>query len=654
MEGSIRFCDACGAANRIDGKFCARCGRALLSFDDGCALSVLAASHLLRQRYRVLKKLGEGGFGAIYQVEDLSFSSALRAVKEMRLYHIDPQEMGEAIAAFKQEAMLLAGLMHPNLPRIYDHFEERGRWYLVMDYVEGETLERLLEQSPEKKFAVQQILPWAMQLCAVLGYLHGHQPPIIFRDLKPANIMLTAEEHLYLVDFGIARLFKTGQTNDTIAMGTPGYAAPEQYGKTQTTEQADIYALGATLHHLISGRDPGVLPFQFPPLDLQQERLETLIMQMVEPRQEKRPANVQMIKQELQNVVQQLWQPSTLAASQVKRTTGASQASGTSGPLKSGASRAQANSGELFIFREHQNAVNALIWLPDSIHVVSAGPSSIAGAGLHCWDSRTGQVFFSASDYTCGLTGSPKYRIAFGTEQGLQVRVVPTGEVLYAASALGNFSLSGLQALAWSPDGAYLACGTDNGAVVLWDVVSHSIFARSRLHGSEIHSCAWSPDSKQLVLGCDDARMCVLRIAHKTSMLQRKSQPLLEHVFTYAGNDVSCVTVVAWSPDGKHISGNMGGKIYVARLSDGTGRWFGDGEATVKAVAWSADGQYVVSGGSDGAVRVWEAATGNVVVTYRGHTEGINAVAWSADGEFIVSGGRDCSVRVWGRPDGIF
>lgn len=361
-----------------------------------------------------------------------------------------------------------------------------------------------------------------------------------------------------------------------------------------------------------------------------------------------------MIKQELQSLAQQPWQASSLVASpapfQALEAAVPSHTLPASTQLTPGTSKAQASSSALFTFQGHQSAVSALIWLPDSMHVVSAGPSSIEGSGLLCWNISTGQVLFSSSDYSCALTGSPKSRIAFGTEEGLQVRAFPTGEVLYSASVLGNFSLTGLRALAWSPGGAYLACGTDNGTVVLWDVVSHNIFARMRLHGSEIHSLAWSPDSTQLVLGCDDAKMCVLCITHKTNRLQKKPQPTLEQACTFAGNYLSGVAAVAWSPDGKYIIGNIGGRIYATHPSGGTGRWFDDTKSTVNAVAWSPDSKYIVSGHNDQVLRVWGADAGSIVTAYTGHTERINAVAWSPDGKYIVSGSQDHSVRVWQWP----
>ncbi len=223
---------------------------------------------------------------------------------------MSPQEIIEATENFKREALLLAGLTHPNLPSIYDHFSEAGRWYLVMDFIEGETLEERLNKEPEGRLSVEEAQRIGIQLCTVLGYLHGRQPPIIFRDLKPANIMMTPDGHLYLIDFGIARHFKPGQAKDTIAFGSPGYAAPEQYGKAQTTARSDIYSLGANLHQLLTGIDPSQTPFQFAPLQ-QQGRptppgLESLIMQMLEMNESKRPDSMITIKQQLQSIDAQL------------------------------------------------------------------------------------------------------------------------------------------------------------------------------------------------------------------------------------------------------------------------------------------------------------------------------------------------------------
>lgn len=314
MTQSRRFCDKCGAANRSTGKFCVACGKPLSIYASktlSATMGLLTNTTLLKQRYRIVRKIGEGGFSAVYLAEDIMFNAAPRVIKEMSIQvsgsqPLDPQELQQSIEAFKQEAMLLASLTHPNLPRIYDHFEEQQRWYIVMDYIEGQTLEMMLKTAPAGKLELPLVLHIANQLCTVLNYLHTRQPPIIFRDLKPANIMITEDEHIYLIDFGIARLFKTGQAKDTIALGTPGYAAPEQFGRAQSTALTDIYGFGATLHHLLSGRDPSNEPFQFPALVLDQypagPDLAALIQRMVALQKDQRPASIQEIKQILQKL----------------------------------------------------------------------------------------------------------------------------------------------------------------------------------------------------------------------------------------------------------------------------------------------------------------------------------------------------------------
>jgi serine/threonine protein kinase len=205
--------------------------------------------------------------GAVYLVSDQRLAGKQYALKEMSDQAIaDPAERQAALEAFQQEAAMLAALNHANLPQVTDYFTEGGNQYLVMEYVQGQTLEKKLEaaRGPLPEPVVRR---YAEQLCDVLVYLHGQRPPIIFRDLKPANIMvLPGDKQIKLIDFGIARHFKPGKSKDTQAMGTPGYAAPEQYGKGQSDARTDLYAFGATLHHAITGRDPSTEPFKFPPV----------------------------------------------------------------------------------------------------------------------------------------------------------------------------------------------------------------------------------------------------------------------------------------------------------------------------------------------------------------------------------------------------
>src|SRR5450759_1224641 len=301
MTLSPTYCSECGAQNVPGAKFCVTCGHVMHipeadaphSTITSPGTGLLPQDSLLNKRYRILKLAGTGGMGAVYKGEDAPYGDRPVAIKEMRQSSLNPQELEIATEQFKVEAIMLARLQHPSLPRIYDHFLEGNRWYLVMDFIDGETLDERLRRTPGRQLPPPEALDIGIQLCKVLDYLHKRQPPVVFRDLKPSNVMLTPEGHLYLIDFGIARIFKPGQAKDTKAYGSIGYSAPEQFDREQTTAQADIYSLGITMHEMLSGSTPALTPFSLPRLSFPGqhalERLATLIMQMIDVDKDKRP-----------------------------------------------------------------------------------------------------------------------------------------------------------------------------------------------------------------------------------------------------------------------------------------------------------------------------------------------------------------------------
>jgi len=217
-----------------------------------------------RGRYAIDRMLGRGGMSAVYVARDQHVAGRLVAVKEMVDQFADAQERLDAERDFTREADMLATLRHPAIPTIIDRFNENSRHLLVMEYIAGENLEHKLEA--HGPFDEETVRAWALELCSVLSYLHDRQPPVVFRDLKPGNVILQPDGRVRLIDFGIARLFKPHQKADTTALGTSGYASPEHY-TGQTDARSDIYSLGATMHHLLTGRDPSKFPpFQFPPV----------------------------------------------------------------------------------------------------------------------------------------------------------------------------------------------------------------------------------------------------------------------------------------------------------------------------------------------------------------------------------------------------
>src|SRR5215831_6108227 len=270
----------------------------------------LPPQSLLHQRYLIIRQTGRGGMSAVYQAVDTMFGNHQVAIKEMSQGNLTTDELAEATARFQQEADLLSSLHHPNLPTIYDGFSEEGRSFLVMEYIDGKTLLQMLKDSGGRPLPVANVLDYAIQLCDVLIYLHSHNPPIIFRDLKPTNVMVKANGHVMLIDFGIARFFKEGQVQDTVFLGSPGYAPPEQHGTSQTNPRSDLYSLGATLHCCLTGRDPFHASdrFAFPPVQqmnpLVPLELDQLIQRMVSLDEQQRPNSALEVRQALLKIKQ--------------------------------------------------------------------------------------------------------------------------------------------------------------------------------------------------------------------------------------------------------------------------------------------------------------------------------------------------------------
>ena len=270
--------------------------------------------HILHKEYRIVQVIDKGGMGAVYKAEDIKLQGRPVAIKEMSLSRLRQDEVAQAIERFKQEAQLLASLQHPNLPAVYGYFDESGRWYLAMAYIEGTTLDDRLKQAPNHTLSILLTLDIGIQLTKVLSYLHTRHSPIIFRDLKPLNVMITPEENVYLIDFGIARFFTPGKMKDTVLYVTKGYAAPEQYGSDQTSPQSDIYSLGVTLHQLLSGQDPqdNSPLFHFRPLQSYRDdiphELASLVATMVNTDPTQRPASMIDVKEKLEQIQMQVRQ----------------------------------------------------------------------------------------------------------------------------------------------------------------------------------------------------------------------------------------------------------------------------------------------------------------------------------------------------------
>ncbi|MGH2521590.1 MAG: serine/threonine-protein kinase, partial [Anaerolineales bacterium] len=224
----------------------------------------LMIGEVLRQRYKIIAQIGQGGMGSIYQAEDLRLEGRLCAVKEVQGDPLaPPTTQQQARDQFYREASVLARLDHPALPKVSDYFSEEGRDYLVMDYVPGRNLKEIMDEARQngRFLSEAEVLGWAGQLADALGYLHRQEPPIVHRDIKPSNLKLTPNGLLKLVDFGLVKLLAPDDERTVTlvqGLGSAHYTPLEQYGSDSghTDARADIYSFSATLYHLLTNEPP--------------------------------------------------------------------------------------------------------------------------------------------------------------------------------------------------------------------------------------------------------------------------------------------------------------------------------------------------------------------------------------------------------------
>jgi eukaryotic-like serine/threonine-protein kinase len=270
-------CPYCNTENRDGVHFCSNCGKSLTPTTAASSTSagsttinsgtLTPGSRLQGGRYIIKKMLGQGGMGTAVLATDIRLDSKSVVIKELISDNTDPAKLQEDVRNFKREVATLAHLDHPLIPNVTDHFQEGSRYFMVQEYVEGENLEQRMDRvnQPMKE---REALGYTSEVLDILDYLAQETPPIVHRDIKPANIIIgNKDKRAHLVDFGIARadVNRNSQRKQTSALGTPGYAPPEQY-QGNADPRSDLYALAATLHHLLTNRDPrNHPPFTYPP-----------------------------------------------------------------------------------------------------------------------------------------------------------------------------------------------------------------------------------------------------------------------------------------------------------------------------------------------------------------------------------------------------
>ncbi|MGB0385110.1 MAG: WD40 repeat domain-containing serine/threonine protein kinase [Ardenticatenaceae bacterium] len=589
-----------------------------------------SANNLLQNgRYHLVRVIGQGGMGAVYEAYDQNLNYRV-AVKQVLGGHSGP--------ALVQEGQRLVRLRHSALPDVKNHFVEGQGQYLVMEYIEGHDLAMQLEQQAQP-FGVGEVLIWADQLLDALIYLHGQNPPLIHRDIKLANLKLTPDGQIILLDFGLA---KGGLTQYTMTPSLHGYtlayAPPEQIAGTGTDELSDLYALGATLYHLLTGQAPE----------------NALQRHAQSPHSDPlRPAN-QLNPQIPAHVADAL--SAAMALDPAQR------------PASAVEMRAMLAQSPKPDKDKRQNRVIAATpqrWVALLIGVLLLVMLGGLATVLCSWNECP--IFpISPAGSTISTDNASQIEPLARLGQGKieQIAISPNSDLLAVTSSVGIYlydaqtleqrllieSEGWLTGVVFSPDGQIVAAGSRNRMVYLWQV-DGSLLATLKGHTSGVTSVAYSPDGQLLASGSSDKTVRLWQVPQAESESGNRYDPYLTTL--EVGTSVSSV---AFSPDGQLLAtaSSNDSKIHLWQTSDGTVlRTFVGHEASngVNKVAFTPDGQSVASASSDNTVRLWQVSDGTLSQTLE-HPTNVRSLAISPDGQTLASTVDDSNVYLWRLSDG--
>jgi serine/threonine protein kinase len=578
------ICPFCGAEVG-NATTCPQCGVTVAIPSISVSLSLPLGTKLFGGKYSVGKVLGQGGFGITYMGADTVLSRPV-AIKELfpegcqrngttvQPTRIPPSDFSSMKQKFLDEARLLASLNHPGIVKVYDFFEENNTAYMVMEYLRGKSLAKLVEERGGA-LSEQEAVGYILKVCEALDVVH--KAGYLHRDIKPENIIVCGDGRVILVDFGAARAYMAGKTGRMTVILTPGFAPYEQYATmARFGPTLDIYALGATLYYLLTGRVPVSAPDRVIGVELKGVR-------------------------EINGRVSRQVEEAVMKAMAMK-------------------------------VDERPQSVEEFVRLLTSPSV----PSVVKGEWREVATLRHG-------DWVWSVSFSPDGKFLASGSDDKTVKVWEVGswrEVITLSEHEGA-----VKSVAFSPDGKPLAAGYGS-TVKIWEV--GSCREVTTLHQRRVHSVTFSPDGKFLAAGNKYITYRIDDWSKVTMWVTVWEVGSWQEIAYLKGTEYNVLSV-AFSPDGKFLaSGNDCRTVKVCEV----GSWgivaiLRGHEGDVWSVAFSPDGKFLASGSGDRTVKVWEVGSWQEVTTLRGHGNEVNSVAFSPDGKFLASGSDDKTVKIW-------
>jgi eukaryotic-like serine/threonine-protein kinase len=628
---------------------------------------MLQPNTVLQGRYRVVEQIGQGGMGAVYLAADLRLRTNV-ALKETFFTDEAYRE------AFEHEAQLLARLRHPTLPKVIDHFIENNGQFLVMEFIPGEDIDMRLKRQGQR-FASAEALPWVLrwtdQLLDVLHYLHTRASPIIHRDVKPKNLKLTGNLDIILLDFGLARggftqsssgvLDATGQPRRKVYGFTPPYAPLEQMRDGDPDPRSDIYALGATIYHLLTGTVPidamtrmtRMMAGNPDPLLPANEimthiplPIANLLRRSMALTPEGRPASAREMREELQRL--RSGAPAPIGLPPVTPPLAPPQRT-PSVPLRS--IKERGDSQPLGMPTRHvveepaPVPVGTLVrqlTTGTPIRVVAFSPNGqylVAG-----YEDQTLSMF-RVSDYshvhtlkghTSGVRAvcfSPDSQLLVSGSDDETVRIwqVSDGRQIRMAKVPG----CSIESVQFNPEGNLLAVGGWGNAIVVFEISSDRMQILSSFPSSFVLSLSFDPAGDTLAAGGYDGNLYLWNVADHAA-----AAPVTAHN--------TFVTSTSFSNDGKWIAASGGNLIRIWRPDDRrlietlTGH-----SGPIRAIAFRPDSHLLASASEDKSIRLWEAEGWSQLSTVLNHPAGVTSISFSPDGKLLASGSHDTKIRLW-------